>query len=610
LKQLFSSVQCFMKQNPPQKKFSSVSCDLSDGMGRRSDHKDEFSDYFQRKRLKLNKQFNQSSTEQPRDPESLFFSGVSVYCTGLTNPCHDDIRQLITAHGGQYQQYYYPRIITHVIADNLAESKLKSFRDSESAPPVVKAQWVVACVEARKKLVIGPFVLTRSASQTTLSSMATSGEGKQNNNKHGQTTLSSFSTAADVVMGPSKHVGVLSSFVPPAPNSALSDLTLSPPQPGPQSGNNARETNLSPKNIPTANSPPPTTIDALEFSTSTQPLPLQPLIATSVPTDSTSFAPLQFEKELMADARESEPNLITNSAIESNVIATGNVLLPDFTRFVSIASSTNPQQHQQQQRAQTVSVPNFGYNPSVNQTKQSLATSSHAARPLHSSKCTDPGFVEQFFRQSRLHFIGSFKSRVAELHKTHQASRISTGTNSADPSDLLPRTIMHVDMDCFFASAAVRDRSREFFSSINIVANTPIAIFFKLFYMSCRPDLQLCPVAVCHATQGHQGFQSSAEISSANYVARKFGIKAGMELRRAKQLCADLLVMPYEFEKYEKVNSSFSSGHNRSDSFAKHTFNFSDLWRHSQHILSRKSTSSHDQRGRSVSRYHRIGCSP
>ena len=57
------------------------------------------------------------------------------------------------------------------------------------------------------------------------------------------------------------------------------------------------------------------------------------------------------------------------------------------------------------------------------------------------------------------------------------------------------------------------------------------------------------PLAVCHSNNA----QGSAEISSANYEARKYGITAGMFMARGKALCPHLIVLPYDFDKYEVV---------------------------------------------------------
>ncbi len=80
---------------------------------------------------------------------------------------------------------------------------------------------------------------------------------------------------------------------------------------------------------------------------------------------------------------------------------------------------------------------------------------------------------------------------------------------------------MHIDMDCFFCSVAVRG----------------------------RPELAGMPVAVCWSN-AESDKATHGEISSANYEARKYGIRAGMFIGKAKELCPTLISLPYEFEKY------------------------------------------------------------
>jgi hypothetical protein len=55
---------------------------------------------------------------------------------------------------------------------------------------------------------------------------------------------------------------------------------------------------------------------------------------------------------------------------------------------------------------------------------------------------------------------------------------------------------------------------------------------------------------VCHSASA----QGSGEVSAANYEARAFGIRAGMMISDAKSRCPLLLVVPYEFEKYEEAS--------------------------------------------------------
>lgn len=82
--------------------------------------------------------------------------------------------------------------------------------------------------------------------------------------------------------------------------------------------------------------------------------------------------------------------------------------------------------------------------------------------------------------------------------------------------------IVHLDMDCFFASVATVG----------------------------RPVLRGKPIAVCHSNSN----KGTGEVSAANYEARAFGIRAGSFIYRAKELCPNLIVMPYEFEKYQEIS--------------------------------------------------------
>ena len=71
--------------------------------------------------------------------------------------------------------------------------------------------------------------------------------------------------------------------------------------------------------------------------------------------------------------------------------------------------------------------------------------------------------------------------------------------------------ILHVDMDAFYASVMIRD----------------------------RPELHDVPVVV---GGGHRGV-----VLSANYPARRFGIRSGMSGVEAHRLCPDAVTMPPDF---------------------------------------------------------------
>lgn len=82
----------------------------------------------------------------------------------------------------------------------------------------------------------------------------------------------------------------------------------------------------------------------------------------------------------------------------------------------------------------------------------------------------------------------------------------------------LPRKIIHVDMDSYFASVEMRD----------------------------NPDLVGKPVAVGNA--GDRGV-----VATANYEARKFGVKSAMSSKIALKACPELVFVPPRFDAYREV---------------------------------------------------------
>ena len=80
--------------------------------------------------------------------------------------------------------------------------------------------------------------------------------------------------------------------------------------------------------------------------------------------------------------------------------------------------------------------------------------------------------------------------------------------------------ILHVDMDAFYASVALRD----------------------------RPELQSVPVVV---GGGYRGV-----VLSANYRARAYGVRSAMPMTRARRLCPNLVVVSASFETFEVVSRS------------------------------------------------------
>lgn len=82
------------------------------------------------------------------------------------------------------------------------------------------------------------------------------------------------------------------------------------------------------------------------------------------------------------------------------------------------------------------------------------------------------------------------------------------------------RKIIHIDMDAFYASVELKDRS----------------------------ELKDLPVVI-------SSHHPRAVIAAASYPARKFGLRSAMSMSQAKKLCPQVLVIEPNFEKYRAVST-------------------------------------------------------
>lgn len=142
---------------------------------------------------------------------------------------------------------------------------------------------------------------------------------------------------------------------------------------------------------------------------------------------------------------------------------------------------------------------------------------------------TDPNFLESFFNSSRLSFIGSYKQRVRQ-----NPSR----NNVIGKPERGRRYVFHVDMDCFFAAVVLRNYPQHH--------GKPVAI--SHCGENARSGISR------RAGEGGVSRNSTSECATCNYEARKFGVRKGMFLGRAKELCPELIVLHYDFEGYEEVS--------------------------------------------------------
>ncbi|KAK6864703.1 hypothetical protein PG990_005857 [Apiospora arundinis] len=141
---------------------------------------------------------------------------------------------------------------------------------------------------------------------------------------------------------------------------------------------------------------------------------------------------------------------------------------------------------------------------------------------MRKSSTANPDFIKQYYAESRLHHLSTWK---AELKSRMQKLAAEKGPQ-AKPVKKAPgarRYIMHVDFDSFFCAVSLKS----------------------------APHFVDKPTVVAH------GAGNGSEIASCNYPARKFGVKNGMWMKSARELCPELNVLPYDFPAYEEASRLF-----------------------------------------------------
>ncbi|KAJ4855218.1 impB/mucB/samB family domain-containing protein [Trichoderma breve] len=141
---------------------------------------------------------------------------------------------------------------------------------------------------------------------------------------------------------------------------------------------------------------------------------------------------------------------------------------------------------------------------------------------IRKSSTANPDFLKQFYSESRLHHLSTWKANLkSSMQRLAAEKGLSSRKVKSRPGSR--KYIMHVDFDSFFCTVSLKS----------------------------HPEYLDKPSVVAHSTG------AGSEIASCNYVARKYGVKNGMWMKRALELCPDLKVLPYDFPAYEEVSRQF-----------------------------------------------------
>ncbi|CAN6613177.1 hypothetical protein TRVA0_005S02212 [Trichomonascus vanleenenianus] len=135
-----------------------------------------------------------------------------------------------------------------------------------------------------------------------------------------------------------------------------------------------------------------------------------------------------------------------------------------------------------------------------------------------------PDFIKSYYNNSRLHHLSTWK---ADLKRKFQAraQRHNNGRTLSSTSFVSQKSrfIMHIDFDSFF-----------------------VAVSLLKYH-----DLVDKPVCVSNSRTE----RGNGDVASCNYAARKYGVRNGMWLSDARELCPELQSIPYDFEGYESASN-------------------------------------------------------
>ena len=116
-------------------------------------------DYMTLKKQKLDDQNSHQEYMINSKQVSSILQGVSIYITGFTNPSSAVLKELVLRNGGKVQMFFSKTYVTHIIASNLPDFKVKLWKNDL----VVMPQWVVDCDAAQILLPAAKYILYRTS---------------------------------------------------------------------------------------------------------------------------------------------------------------------------------------------------------------------------------------------------------------------------------------------------------------------------------------------------------------------------------------------------------------------------------------------------------------
>ncbi|KAJ4347310.1 deoxycytidyl transferase [Didymosphaeria variabile] len=454
-----------------------------------------FPEYFRRKKIKLQNldaDLRSQSTDKPP-----IFRGIVAHVNGYTQPSLNDLHTLIVQYGGGFMQYLDGKTtVTHIIASSLTPKKAIEFRKYR----IVKPAWVVDSIEAGKLLPWNSYrVLDEGENQKVLAFDNGKVSSASNKKAQGYRDQSDKSWYASQL------------------RSSQFDEPASTPTPmGSMRSRFSRERLPTPGDEIEEDVPPSHQPEHESFDRSWVEQLEEAARAPIVTPPKTSPTPEDQADEVAPAAQDSAPQ------DDDDLYAD-----PDQEPIHSAQKVVHPDEQGIQYPAAQERAANAAKSESIAKGRP-LTAEEHNAILLRDPKIrrstvVDPNFLEQYYRESRLHHLSTWKADLKSQLQALASEKSLTQTAKQKRPPGARRYILHVDFDSFFAAVSLKK----------------------------NPQYKDKPAVVAH------GNGSGSEIASCNYPARKFGVKNGMWMKRAMELCPDLKILPYDFPAYEDASRAF-----------------------------------------------------
>ncbi|XP_064084428.1 DNA repair protein Rev1-like [Macrobrachium nipponense] len=573
--------------------------------------------YMAAKKAKLSDQFQRAAQFDFGEERHGVFRGVAIFVNGYTEPTAEELKRIMIANGGTFHHYYSRSKTTHIIASNLPDTKVKNLRSDR----IVSPKWISDSLEAGYLLDYKKYVLYTNQSTKQPKLQFTRVPSTDSAKHHDNTEFSSLpltdecgrsrESSKDVQDGKPvkenrKHMG----FYHSEDEDLFSDLLEVSNKEG-KIGSNAGEVEES-YSSKENESPPSVEGEEDLFSDYIEGNTQESLVESEKVGKNESFS----KHEIKSISKTEEDEDLFSDSFE--IIVKDSKIDLDRTGVVYESPSKKD-------------------NDSSSKTKEgvcgpiqhSVQSNAHHISPSkgHSMSTANPNFLSEFYNNSRLHHISTmgamFKQYVTEMQSKNvgfpgrkalkewlrsnkmeeikSPDRSTLGNSAAAHSksnQKRKRTIMHIDMDCFFVSVGLRNYPE--------LKGKPVAVThskgsgrtqvregtdrqYELNYYKERAEKRLGdkikssnlskvqdPFAaaslhgeisdVSKETYDEKSVDqkfsmlplidescSMSEIASCSYEARKAGVKNGMFMGPALKLCPNLKTIPYDFDGYKEV---------------------------------------------------------